>query len=48
MLVLRSRLPDVRLADLIEPQWLEWLSLSADALAPPQPPKREKYKLFPE
>jgi transcriptional regulator with XRE-family HTH domain len=48
MLVLRSRLPHIRLSDVFEPQWLEWLPLSADAPAPPQPPKRERYKLFPD
>lgn len=48
MIVLRSRLPHIRLSDVIEPQWLEWLSLSADAPAPPQPPKRARYKLFPD
>lgn len=48
MLVLRSRLPDIRLSDVIEPQWLEWLAFSAGAPAPLQPPKPEKYKFFPD
>lgn len=49
MLVLRTRLPEIRLVDLLEPEWLQWLPLSHDATtAPHQPPKPGKYELFPE
>jgi transcriptional regulator with XRE-family HTH domain len=46
--VLRARLPETRLADVLEREWLEWLVLDDRAVEPPQTPAREQYELFPE
>jgi transcriptional regulator with XRE-family HTH domain len=48
LLVLRARTPDLRLADIIERDWLDWLVLDERATEPPEAPRREKYELFPE
>lgn len=48
-LVLRSRLPDLRLGQVIEPRWLQWFVLDDTAPAPPDPPKQEPVPpLFPD
>jgi DNA-binding XRE family transcriptional regulator len=48
MLVLRARIPDTRLGDVIEPRWLEWLSLHDRAPGPPPatPPPELRGELF--
>jgi len=46
--VLRARLPETRLADVLEREWLEWFVLDDAAPEPPSPPTRERYQLFPE
>lgn len=49
LLVLRTRLPDLRLGDLIEPQWLQWVVLDETASAPPETPERTPSPpLFPD
>jgi transcriptional regulator with XRE-family HTH domain len=45
--VLRSRLPDLKLSQLFEPEWLRWKVFDAGALNPPARPATE-YELFPE
>jgi hypothetical protein len=37
MLVLRARIPQTRLADVLEAHWLEWLALHDHAPGPPPP-----------
>jgi hypothetical protein len=49
VLVLRARIPDIRLGEIIEPEWLQWLALDDRTIEPPQPPTpAEPYNLFPD
>jgi hypothetical protein len=48
VLVLRVRLPEIKLFHVIEREWTHWLVLSNSAAEPPAAPKAEPYELFPE
>jgi DNA-binding XRE family transcriptional regulator len=46
--VLRARLPDLRLGDIIERDWLDWHVLDDAAAEPPRAADRAPYELFPD